>query len=141
MISDSRRTLEEVMTPGGKKEYRAYHRYHSGNCETEVCYEFDSEKDAILFILEDAQEDCQMSIPDWSWIGGMVYRPNRYYHGRYDCGFYGYRGREIKTWVRENFGPEDDMIYANSDDDEDMENQYDTMLNGEQLTAVLLKFG
>jgi hypothetical protein len=66
----------------------------------------------------------------------MGYRASRYYRGRYECCFCGRRGTEIKVWIQENFGPEDDMIYA-SDDSLD---GYQAMLSVQQLTATVLKW-
>jgi hypothetical protein len=70
-------------------------------------------------------------------LKGVQIKKSRYYHGRYECGFWGKHGREMKQWLRDTFGENDDMIYASNDD---LENSYDAMINKEQLTILLLKW-
>ncbi len=62
---------------------------------------------------------------------------SRYYRGRYECRFYGRRGKEMKQWLRDTFGEHDDMIYAS---DLDIEDGYDAMINDQQLTVLLLRW-
>jgi hypothetical protein len=72
-------------------------------------------------------------------LNNVVIKKSRYYHGRYECGFYGRRGREMKQWLRDAFGEDDDMIYASVDDIGDGIG-YDAMINDEQLTLMIIKW-
>lgn len=70
-------------------------------------------------------------------VKNVVIRKSKYYHGRYECAFYGRRGIEMKRWLRDIYGDDDDMIYAS---DDDAETGYDAMINDEQLTLMILKW-
>lgn len=70
-------------------------------------------------------------------LNNVVIQKSQYYHGRYECGFYGRRGREMKQWLRDAFGEDDDMIYAS---DDDPYHGYDAMVNDEQLTSLILRW-
>jgi hypothetical protein len=70
---------------------------------------------------------------------GLIIEKSRYYHGRYECVFYGARGRDIKQWLRDTFGANDDMIYA-ADDSADGINACSAMINDQQLMLLLLRW-
>lgn len=70
-------------------------------------------------------------------LNNVMIRKSRYYHGRYECVFYGRRGREIKQWLRDTYGEHDDMIYAS---DDDLETGFSAMINNEQLTILILRW-
>ncbi len=76
-------------------------------------------------------------------LNGLIYWPSRYYHNRYECNFYGRRGIEIRTWIRENWGDTDDMVWASGEDwfSQDRNYEYTAMITPQQLTLLLLKWG
>jgi len=73
------------------------------------------------------------------YIPGLSIRKSTIYHDRYECYFYGKKGKEIKLWLRNCFGEQDDMIYSY---EEPYMNPmcYKSLINDMQLTALLLKF-
>jgi hypothetical protein len=71
--------------------------------------------------------------------GIAVYRA-RYYHGRYECCFWGRRGAEIKEWLRVSFGNSDDMIYASEYYGDEGRTGYDAMVNEGQLCLLMLRW-
>jgi len=64
-------------------------------------------------------------------------RKSQYYRGRYECRFYGQKGREIKQWLRDTYGEHDDLIY---DSDNDIDNGYNATINEQQLTLLILRW-
>jgi hypothetical protein len=71
------------------------------------------------------------------YIRDADFHPSSYYHGRWECVFYGRRGSEILRWIRNTFGDDDDMVYCiNGVGKEDCR----ALITDEQLTMTLLRW-
>lgn len=74
-------------------------------------------------------------------ILGMLAVPSKVYHGRNECFFYGRKGVEIKSWIRNTFGDIDDLVYANGDiDGSNVHADCGALITDQQLTMTLLRW-
>lgn len=69
---------------------------------------------------------------------GFLVKKSRIYHGRNECYFYGYSGEKIKTWIREKFGDDDDLVYTNSVIDSSVSVECGALITDEQLLITAL---
>lgn len=72
-------------------------------------------------------------------IKGVGFYKSKIYHGRYECIAYGRKRIEVLFYIRETFGDEDDLVYAQEYGDEHYTG-YDSLLTEEQMMQVILKF-
>lgn len=72
-------------------------------------------------------------------IKGIGFYKSKIYRGRYECIAYGSRRDIILSYIRETFGDEDDMVYAQEDSDEHYTG-YDALVTEEQMTQIILRW-
>lgn len=74
-------------------------------------------------------------------IFGFIVVWSPVYHGRYECFFYGRKGKSIKNWIRETFGDNDDLVYANyGTDGINVMQGCEALITDQQLTLTLLRW-
>ena len=74
-------------------------------------------------------------------IFGFIVVRSPVYHGRYECFFFGRKGISIKNWVRETFGDNDDLVYANYETDGiNVMQGCEALITDQQLTLILLRW-
>ena len=67
--------------------------------------------------------------------------PSKVYHNRYECYFYGGNGVQIKKWIRDTFGKDDDLVYTNYDiDGSSVGEGCESLITEKQLVLLLLKW-
>lgn len=70
-------------------------------------------------------------------LAGLNVYPSRNYHNRWECYFWGSRGKLIKYWIRTSFGETDDLVWASNDQ---IGVAYESLITSEQLTLTLLRW-
>jgi hypothetical protein len=71
---------------------------------------------------------------------GLSIYKSKFYHGRYECVFWGRDGPKIKQWLRDTFGEHDDMIYVSEDDEFETDGNYGALINDQQLALTILRW-